>query len=363
MRKTVFALKCSPLGHIIEVIFNNLANADIKAGIKFVELFAEDTFEKAQAFFLQAKKIDSSCYSEYELYFPNNKEVILLYFKNIIVDDNYIILAEQEESDYYGLFGSLTSINNELILTQKALNKKNTELIRVNELKNKLVGVAAHDLRNPLSVIYNYSQLLLEDCNGKVDNEDLDFLRDINTTADFMLQLVEELLDLTYLESGKVSLNTQIIDFYDIIAYNIKHAITLGAKKEIEILANTPQKGIYVDMDKNKIQQVISNFISNAIKYSHSNSIVQIDCQTTKHQVIFSCKDQGFGIDKSEHELIFEPFKKAKSSQLINEQSTGLGLAISKQIIKAHNGKIWLESELGKGSTFYFSLPLKDIKE
>jgi signal transduction histidine kinase len=359
MRKAILALKCSHLGIIQEIIFNKSPQLEVQKGQKFVELFDQATYEKAQAFFLQAQKTDEESYSEYELYVPAGQNFLLLYFKSIAVEDYYLILAEQEESDYYGLFGSLTSINNELILTQKALNKKNKELIKVNELKNRLVGVAAHDLRNPISVIYSYSQLLLEDCQDSLDEEKLEFIADINSTAKFMLGLVEELLDLTYLESGKVSLNKELIDFYDLYAENIKWASTLGAKKSIQVTGYKAPKGLYVNIDKNKIQQVISNFISNAIKYSPTNSEIEIACIVNSTNLIFSCKDQGFGIDESELGLIFEPFKKARSSTLINEQSTGLGLAISKQIITAHEGKIWLVSQLDKGSTFYFSLPLE----
>ena len=358
MRKQVFALKCSSLGVIDEVIFNTSKLIEIKPGHNFVELFDEVTYEKAQTFFLQALKRDENSFSEYELYVTTDNGVYLLYFKSFAVDDYFLVIAEEEESDYYNLFGSLTSMNNELILTQKALNRKNKDLIKVNELKNRLVGVAAHDLRNPISVIYTYSQMLLEDCEGTENPDHLDFLRDINTTAKFMLGLVEELLDLTYLESGKVSLNPTNIDFYELFTENIRYAVTLASKSEISIQAIKPQMNLFVKIDKNKIQQVISNFISNAIKYSKPHSTIKIACSVKQDCLIFSCQDQGYGIDKSEFDIIFEPFKKAKSSQYIKEQSTGLGLAISKQIIKAHEGKIWLESEVDKGSTFYFSLPL-----
>ncbi len=358
MRKAIFALKCTTLGVIDKIIFNNSNKIDIHPGQKFVELFDEATYEKAQAFFLQSKKTDECSYSEYELFVPTKEEFCLLYFKSLAVDDYYLIIAEEEENDYYQLFGSLTSINNELILTQKALNKKNKELLEVNELKNRLVGVAAHDLRNPISVIYSYSQLLLEDCRDKVEEDNYEFIDNINSTAKFMLSLVEELLDLTYLESGKVSLKTENVDFCDLFDENIKYAITLSAKKNIKIEAKKPEYEISVKIDRNKIQQVISNFISNAIKYSDQNSKIVIACEIVNNNVIFSCKDEGYGIDDKEFDLIFEPFKKANSSQYIQEQSTGLGLTISKQIIKAHNGSIWLESQVNKGSTFYFSLPL-----
>ncbi len=359
MRKEIFALKCSEIGIIEEVIFKNSLDIDIKVGQAFVELFDESTHEKAQAFFLQSNKTDDKCYLEYELYVPTKDAFCLLYFKSLIVDKHYLIIAEQEESDYFQLFGSLSSINSELILTQKALNKKNKELLRVNELKNRLIGIAAHDLRNPISLIYSYSDLLLEDCKKLLDEDHYDFVNDINITAKFMLALVEELLDLTYLESGNVSLKPEKLDFYDLFTENIKYAITLGAKKGITVNAQKPHRGLFVNIDKNKIQQVISNFISNAIKYSHPNSIINIACSVKNSDILFSCHDHGYGIDKSEFEIIFEPFKKAKSSQFIKEQSTGLGLAISQKIIQAHKGKIWLESQVDKGSTFYFSLPME----
>ncbi len=116
---------------------------------------------------------------------------------------------------------------------------------------------------------------------------------------------------------------------------------------------------LIINNDKNKIQQVISNFISNAIKYSPRNSLIKLKLEIENQSIIFSCQDQGYGIAEDEQNLIFEPFKKAQSSQYINEQSTGLGLAISKEIITGHEGEIWLESQIDQGSTFYFSLPYK----
>ncbi len=393
MRKILLALNCDLTGVITEVVINKISNYQIKIGTTFVELFDKANYEKAQIFFLQSVKLEDSLYDEQELLLPTRNDTFLLYFKGLLIGEQNLIIAESEEKDYLNLFGTLTSINNELnnvlrslykttldsqssslksdkmlsdfsklnnelIETQNILKVKNLELSKINDLKNKLVGVAAHDLRNPISLVYSYSQLLLEDYLDKENEEAQEFIGIINSTSKFMLSLVEDLLDLSYLESGEVILKLEVCDFKAIFCENINFASTLGAKKGIRIVSENPIASIYVNIDKNKIQQVINNFVSNAIKYSHPNSTIYISCYLKNDELIFCCRDEGFGISSNEFEIVFEPFKKAKSSQYIKEQSTGLGLAISKQIIKAHNGKIWLESQVDKGSTFYFSLPL-----
>ncbi len=394
MRQIMLALKCEPTGVINRILSNSLAHFEIKVRRNFIELFDKPNFEKAQLFFLKIVENSHESNYEQELLLPSENDAYLLYFKGIKMDQLIFIFAESEERDYLNLFGTLTSINNELnnvlrslykttlesqssalnsdkmlaeytnlnnklILTQNILKEKNDELVKINDLKNKLVGVAAHDLRNPISLVYSYSQLLLADLKEVVDANSHEFIEIINSTSKFMLSLVEDLLDLSYLESGLVILKLEKCDFKTIFSENINFAIILGEKKGIKVVAEYPTSSIFIEIDKNKIQQVISNFISNAIKYSHPNSIINIACSVKNSDIIFSCQDHGFGIDKSEFEIIFEPFKKAKSSQFIKEQSTGLGLAISQKIIQAHGGKIWLESQVDKGSTFYFSLPME----
>jgi signal transduction histidine kinase len=174
-----------------------------------------------------------------------------------------------------------------------------------------------------------------------------------------MLNLLEELLDVVKIESGKLQLNFENVRIEDILRKNIKINTIIAANKDINLVLNVPQDISEVELDVVKIDQVLNNLISNAIKYSHSNTAVTISAFSTQKEVLISVQDQGQGIPKEEIDKIFIPFSKISVRGTAGEKSTGLGLSIVKKIVIGHLGRIWVESEVGKGSTFYFTLPLK----
>jgi len=218
--------------------------------------------------------------------------------------------------------------------------------------------MAAHDLRNPIASIMMFSEFVLETKSDEISDELSQILEMIKASSQFMLNLLDELLDVVKIESGKVSLNFENTKLEDFIRKNIKINAILAGKKEIKIVLNLPQPIPDVKIDQVKIEQVLNNLISNAIKYSHSKSKITISALSTDKHVLVSIQDQGQGIPKEELDKVFIPFAKISVRGTAGEKSTGLGLSIVKRIITSHLGRIWVESEVGKGTTFYFTLPL-----
>ena len=243
--------------------------------------------------------------------------------------------------------------------THQDVERKNKELLALNTQKNQFLGMAAHDLRNPLMAIQGYSDLLLEKLAGSADNDTTKMLQHIQKSSLFMLHLINELLDFSAIESGKVQLNLSQVDVVDLVKECIALASGSAEKKFIHIQTNVKEKIPKIQCDADKIEQVINNLITNAIKYSHPNKTIEVIISISNDNLIIAVKDQGVGIPRNELDNLFKAFTKTSVKTTAGETSTGLGLAIAKKIIEEHHGRIWVESQFGKGSTFFVSLPIK----
>ncbi len=249
-----------------------------------------------------------------------------------------------------------------LNIIHEELEKKNGQLQELNEQKNQFLGMAAHDLRNPLAVIEGYSTLLQETLKEKIDQDSQKMLERMQQSSAFMLQLINELLDISAIESGKIHLNLQKIDLPSLINGYVVLESALAAKKQIQLIFNCKEKIPEIFCDGGKILQILSNLLSNALKFSYPKSTVEISLTRTPKEVVLAVADHGVGIPAGEIERIFQPFIKGSIKSTAGEASTGLGLAIAKKIVTAHQGRIWAESKPGQGSTFYVSLPLGTVQ-
>ncbi len=272
-------------------------------------------------------------------------------------------VKQEVDANDENLLDELTRLNNELINLQRELSKKNAELARLNELKNQFLGMAAHDLRNPLGIIMSFAEFLEEETKDKLDAEHQKFLHIIYTSAEFLLKMIEDLLDISKIESGKLTLNMEKADLIELTKRNIELNNTLAAKKDIVIQIEYSHKPVMVTIDKQKIDQVFNNLLTNAVKFSYPKSIIDVIITLEKESVLVEVKDEGTGIPAGKTETIFQPFGNTSSTGTAGEKSTGLGLTIVKKIIEGHGGRISVDSEKGKGSRFYFYLPLKSTYE
>jgi signal transduction histidine kinase len=256
------------------------------------------------------------------------------------------------------LFDELMRLNNELATLQRELAKKNVELGRLNDQKNQLLGMAAHDLRNPLGVILSYSEFLEAEAFPVLTAEQRAFVVTIRSTSEFLLKLLNNLLDIFAIESGELRLELHPISLRPLIERNVALNRVLAEKKQIRVEFHADAELPELPLDSGKIEQVLNNFLSNACKFSHPQTMIEVRLSREGDNAVVSVRDQGQGIPAAELGRLFQPFYKTSVQSTAGERSTGLGLAIVRRIVAGHGGRVWVESVAGQGSTFSFSLPL-----
>lgn len=394
---TGLALLCDPQGTVSEVVRDGLGVAAAQAVGRPLTALVDPACEDKAASFVRTLRSQQAAFN-WEMDVLVDGRVLPLHFAGAAADGGYLVVAarsrsgvtrfyeelmrinneqanalraalkdaslqtrEQTERDAR-LYDELSHLNNELATTQRELAKKNAELARLNEQKNQFLGIAAHDLRNPLEVILTYSEFLLEDTAAVLGPEQTDLIHTIRSSSEFMLRLVEDLLDVTRIEAGRLELDLAPADLPALVAANVGRNRVLAAKKGIEISLQSQGEIPRMKLDGSKIEQVLDNLIGNAVKFSPPGSPVDVrlarDGDGDGDRVILSVHDRGPGISAEVLGKLFEPFSRAHVRGTSGEKGAGLGLAIVKRIVSGHGGEIRVQSEPGKGATFQVCLPL-----
>ncbi len=357
----------------------------------FIGFFKPENSDASRDFF---NKLDSeNSVISYEIKCSINNHFLPYLFSGIKLNNGYLVIVSDNNSYLFHLYDELLSINNEhvntirlltkdinslkyndkkvlqfneisrlnndLINTQRELAKKNSQLNELIAYKNRLIGIAAHDLRNPIAVILGFSDLMLDGDRSNLTEDNIMFLQNIYKSSQSMLTLINDLLVFSSFESGKVNLNLSESNLSELLTENVYLNRIIAGKKNIKLQLEKHSEDVFLFMDKDKIVQVLNNLIGNAIKFSFENSVIEIKLKTDKDNAMFLVSDKGTGIAPQNIENLFKPFSKISSVGTSGERGTGLGLNIVKNIVKAHNGKVWVESVQGKGTTFFVSLPLK----
>lgn len=288
---------------------------------------------------------------EMDIYFGGQK------FK---LNSNRLQILDLLLSTYYNAINKnkeLEEKNMELKKLHKELKIRNIQLNKLNDEKNQLLGIAAHDLRSPLCTVTSYFDLVSQLIDENVISDQEQIFSTINETLDFMLNLVSDVLDYTKIESGKIDLKYEEFNLVTFMDKAIELNNILSAQKHIRIIPQYSHKPIRTKADKNKIKQVMDNLLSNAVKYSESNTNVSVYLKATENEIEVVVADQGQGIPEDELGKLFQPFVTTTVRSTAGEKSTGLGLASVKKIVETHGGRIWVKSERGVGSQFHFTIP------
>ena len=242
-----------------------------------------------------------------------------------------------------------------------AIIRDMTKAKEIDRIKSEFIAVASHQLRTPLTGIKWYSQLLLADKAAPLTETQKDYMTGIFDSNERMIKLVNDLLDVSHIETGhKFSVVKKNIDIITVIKRVVgSNTICNGiCGIKIELDKKMPSR-LAVPIDEKKIEQVFINLLNNAVKYSGKGKKIIISASRIGGEAYFSVKDFGLGIPKRQQHRIFEKFFRADNIATTSQEGTGLGLYIAKSIVEAHGGKINLESKENKGTTFYFTLPLK----
>ncbi len=240
----------------------------------------------------------------------------------------------------------------------RAANKK---LKKLDEAKSEFISIASHQLRTPLTVIKGYISMMMEGSFGKLSRSISDPLEKVYESNERLINLVENLLNISRIESGRLRFNFQTIQLEKMIESVIEElsstAEVKGVLLEFKKLKSDLPK---IMVDKEKIRQVIMNLVDNAIKYS-VKGVILITLRKRKGNLIFCIRDNGLGIDKSDMPNLFKKFIRGNNAMLTHTEGTGLGLFVAKQMIESHQGRIWAESKgKNKGTKFCFELPIVD---
>ncbi len=238
----------------------------------------------------------------------------------------------------------------------KELSEKNLALEAANKVKSEFLGIAAHDLRSPLGAIRSMADLLLDE-DTITREERTEFTTLIQQTSEHMLGLVTDLLDISNIEAGEVNLHRHPVDIYPYIAEVDRLNQALARAKGIHLQALVESNLPTFRFDEDRVRQVLTNLIANALKFSHPGTTVHLEVQPVAGGLEFAVRDEGQGIKAEELPLLFGAFQRTSTKPTGGEQSSGLGLCICKKIVEAHGGRIGVESEIGKGSRFFFTLP------
>lgn len=235
----------------------------------------------------------------------------------------------------------------------------------LNEKKNEFLGIAAHDLRNPLSTIRSYLDFIQADLqSGEFDIPAIcKDLESLMRYCDHMTTLIAELLDISAIESGKVTLEKEWVLLDHLVKEREPLHRRAASKKNIRMEIHSQPQLAPVLADRSRIGEVVDNLISNAIKYTHQGGSVEVLCESGDGKTITRVRDTGQGLSEEDLKYVFHSFRRLSARPTGGEPSTGLGLAIVKKIVEMHNGRVWVESEKGKGSTFSFELPAAESAE
>ena len=230
-------------------------------------------------------------------------------------------------------------------------------LQRINEEKNEILGMAAHDLRNPLGAIQGYGELLRDTKAALSIEERGEIIERIGLLSTSMLHLVSDLLDISAIEAGKLKLDLQETDLVPLVQANVAVNSLLARRKRVTLVFHDHGPASVARVDRTKMEQVLDNLITNAIKFSPAGAQVTVRLYQDDGAAVIAVCDEGPGIPAQEREKLFRPFYRARTQGAAGEAGTGLGLAIVRRIVEAHGGRVWVESEINKGSTFYVSVP------
>ncbi len=264
-------------------------------------------------------------------------------------------------ADQIGIVYRNVKLYQELQNTNAELQQANAHLKQLDTAKSEFLSIASHQLRTPISAVKGYLSMLLEGDFGKLQPEQTKIITDVFESSSRLARLINIFLNVSRIESGRFKLTLAPTDMNTIVEGVVKELQQQAKIKNLKLILELPKKPVMINVDSDKIREVVLNLIDNAIKYTQQGSIT-ISQELRPNEFHFQTKDTGMGILPEEVGGLFKKFVRGTGVAQVNTQGSGLGLYIAQRVVGEHGGKIWVESEgVGKGSTFQFTLPLEPI--
>ena len=275
-------------------------------------------------------------------------------------------LPHQYRAEHVSIFQSIADqlsvivekgrLASELDAQRQEVEEQNEGLRRLDAVKNRFLGMVAHDLRNPIASIQMSAELLADPGARLDETERSEFLSDINRQARYMVELIDDLLDVTKIESGRLDLHWEAIDLGAFLDETVRRHANLATRKGTRVALTSQGNGL-VQADRKRLRQVLDNLISNAVKYSPAGSSVTVSHRLEQGSWIVDVTDEGPGLTDTDRQTLFEYFATLSAKPTGGENSTGLGMAITRRAVEAHGGEIGVDSQPGNGSRFWFTIP------
>ncbi len=269
----------------------------------------------------------------------------------------------EEEKELAVLFAAQAAIALENAMLFEALEERAVELMQANRLKSEFLARVSHELRTPMNSINGYSEMLLRQTYGPLNEKQADRVERILRNGRSLLALIDDLLDLSRIDSGKMELHLEAVNLPEEIAAVIYNLESQASARELYLRYEPAENLPRVQADATRLRQIIVNLLGNAIKFTKQGGISvrsQLTYEGERAYVLTAVRDTGIGIRPEDQAIIFDEFRQADGSITREYGGTGLGLAITRRLVEMMGGRIWVESEVGVGSTFSFTLPVAE---
>jgi len=272
------------------------------------------------------------------------------------IRDNLEILVGERTAALKEALHTVEDREANLAQTNVALAAAKTAAEEANQLKSRFLANMSHELRTPLNAIINFTAFM--ERYGDFSERQRDLQQRVLYNADHLLGLINDILDLSKIEAGRMELLCEATELQPLIEGVMTTAMGLTRDKGLELNEDIPEELPIMVIDKVRIRQVLLNLLSNAVKFTEQGSITLAITQPDDKTIQVAVTDSGVGVSPENQQRIFEEFQQIQNEAMPQQQGTGLGLPISKRLVEMHGGQMWMESVVGQGSTFYFTLPI-----
>jgi signal transduction histidine kinase/CheY-like chemotaxis protein len=255
------------------------------------------------------------------------------------------------QDEFHRLAEGFNRMAEDLQARDAQLAQRSMEVERANKMKSEFLASMSHELRTPLNAILGFSELLEDQSPGPLNEKQVRFVAHIRTGARHLLQLINDILDLSKIEAGQLDLQSEDFQLSSVVPEVISLVRQLAMAKRLQLEVSPPDQGLVVNADRVRVKQVLYNLLSNAVKFTPEGGRITLEVTRYDQKPALIVTDTGVGIRKDDLERVFEEFRQV-GDESVKPQGTGLGLAITRRLVEQQGGKVWVESEVGKGSKF-----------